>query len=55
MGFDFSYSKLYSENSITIIGDLDDGYYFNQLVTTLSHNFLIMMADLRHAYQEIRI
>jgi hypothetical protein len=43
--------SLYSENSITIIGDIDDGYYFNQ-VTTLSITFF-SDGRLRHAYQEI--
>jgi hypothetical protein len=49
----FSYSKHFAENSITIIGDIDDGYYFNQWLQ-LIHNFFIRW-EIKHAYQEIDI
>jgi hypothetical protein len=36
--------SLFAENSITIIGDIDDGYYFQSVVTTY-HNFFPQMGD----------
>lgn len=45
------FQSLYAENSISIVGDLDDGYYFNEVIT-LSLTF-DNDGRIQHAYQEI--